>query len=228
MNASIRFKLHFLITLFTILPLGAKAQDGGQKTWLGAALNYKFANSWEAEASFQHRSEGLIETLDSYFGEFTLNHEVFLDFKLKGGLRYIQNNDTQGKVQGIEDHLRFFMDLNYKHKLDRLEFKYRLRLQTEKELGLANASRENLWRIRSGALLKIKNWSLDPELSIEVFHHLPTSNAIGVHRWRYRIETDFSVAAGKLTLAYFIDRENRLNTSAFNTHIIGMFYSFDL
>jgi len=34
MNASIRFKLRFLITLFTILPLGAKAQDGAQKLGL--------------------------------------------------------------------------------------------------------------------------------------------------------------------------------------------------
>jgi len=228
MSAVSKFKIPFFIALFTIFSLCVNAQNNAQKTWLSAALNYEFANSWEAEASFQHRSEGLIKTLDSYFGEFTAGYEIFSGFKLKGGLRYIQKNDNQGKVQGIEDHLRFFMDLGYKHKLDRLEFKHRLRLQSEKEIGVANASKENLWRIKSGALLKIKNWTLDPEFSLEVFHHLPNSNGTGINKWRYRLETDFSVATGKLSLAYFIDRENRLNTAAFNTHIVGVFYSFDL
>jgi len=214
-----------LICLFFIHP--ALAQNSEQRTWLGASLSYELNPSWEVSTELQHRSEDFLGTTNSYFGEFLLAFKK-ADAQFKTGLRYIQKNDTKGKKQGIEDHLRLFTDLSYKHKLKQFEFKHRLRLQSEKEMNVANASRENLWRLKTVGVLKIKNWKLDPEVSIEAFSHLPNSNATGLQKWRYRLGTELDLGPGKVNISYSLDRETLPNSLAFNRHILGLFYHFDL
>jgi len=44
---------------------------------------------------------------------------------------------------------------------------------------------------------------------------------------RYKIQTDLTVVGNALTLAYFIDRDTPLNTTAINSHMLGLFYDLD-
>lgn len=215
-----------LLSLF-LFPQSNQAQTTEQKTWIGASLSYELHPNWEASTEIQHRSEDILGTTDNYFGEFLLAFKK-ADAQFKTGLRYIKNNDTRGAITGIENHLRFFLDLGYKHRLQQFQFKHRLRLQTENEIGQIADRRENLWRLKTGGVLKIKNWKLDPEVSIEAFNHLPNSNATGLQKWRYRLETELDLGPGKVNISYSLDRESLPNGLAFNSHIIGLFYHFEL
>ncbi len=214
-----------LIGLLFIHPV--LAQNSEQRTWLGASLSYEINPNWEATTELQYRSEDFLGTTDSYFGEFLLAFKK-TDAQFKTGLRYIKKNDTRGAITGIENHLRFFLDLSYKHRLQQFQFKHRLRLQTENEIRQIADKRENLWRFKTGGVLKIKNWKLDPEVSVEAFSHLPNSNATGLQKWRYRLGTELDLGPGKVNISYSLDRETLPNSLAFNRHILGLFYHFNL
>jgi hypothetical protein len=105
--------------------------------WSAVQIDVKATENLSFSISEHLRYKDDISTLSSYFTQLETSYEIFKDFELGGGVRFIKKNDDIGKKQGIESHFRYQIDASYKHKVKLLNLSYRLRYQNKNELGFS-------------------------------------------------------------------------------------------
>jgi hypothetical protein len=116
------------------------------------------------------------------------SYELFKDFNLGGGVRFIRENDDVGNIQGLETHFRYQFEMNYKHDLKMLTLFYRLRYQHKNELGLpeeeVNIPNEYI-RFRMGLGYKLNDPGVGLRLKGELFNQIQKENLEnGFNRYR--------------------------------------------
>ena len=104
------------------------------ESWTSIGLKYKLNKKWSFGLEEQLRLDENISEVSKYFTELDAEYSISKSFDIGGGLRYIRNNDNKGNIQGYENHFRFHVDATYKHKINALSLKYRLRYQNKKLL----------------------------------------------------------------------------------------------
>ena len=196
------------------------------ETWTSAGLNYKFNKKLSFSLSEQLRLKNNSSTVDVYFTQLETEYKVAKGLSLGLGLRYIRENDDEGKVQGYENHLRWNADLGYKHKIDRFTMRYRVRYQSKDELGVTTDLVKNVVRFKLGTGYNIKNWKFDPTASAEIFNGLTDDE--GLYKLRFTLGTKYETKnAGDFGL--FLRTENQLQGEyPKRTNIIGLKYEYTL
>ncbi|OFZ65163.1 MAG: hypothetical protein A3D92_19310 [Bacteroidetes bacterium RIFCSPHIGHO2_02_FULL_44_7] len=229
-------KLMFLLFLISVAS-SAKAQDStvvsDYETWAGVSVQKSFLKK-KLELGFtqEFRFDDNSTHLDQYFSELTLDYEFYKGFKIGGGYRFIRNN----KNSGYKNEQRLFADLSYKHKIDRWTLNYRLRFQNHDELGVSRDAGDDItqkYRLRVKAGYNIKNWKVDPYVSVEGFFAREnrgvnyiesiTERVIysGFEKLRYTIGLDYSVKKWFEISAYYrIEQGFKSYPAAFNTPTI--------
>lgn len=224
-----------LCGIILLLTIHAKGQDGTYievrdlETWSAAGVKLKLNKDWEFGLSEQLRLKTNSSIVSSYFTEVDATYGGWGNWEVGAGLRFIRDNDTEGDVQGYENHLRFNMDLGYKHKVERLKLSYRFRYQNKNELGFSASEGDYLnhhVRFKLGLDYNIKDWKLDPKVSTELFRHFETGEINGFDKFRVTIGTNYKVKkVGTFKAFYRMERE--LNaTYPKTTNIIGVAYAY--
>ncbi len=148
------------------------------------------------------------------------------------GFRYIRNNDTNGNIQGYENFFRYNIDLSYRHKLDRLGLKYRVRYQNRNEIGLSSSEGDiarQRFRFKTTFDYNIRNWKLDPELSGELFNGFRKNGTEnGFDKYRISLGTSYKVKKiGRFSLFYRLEKEfNVTNPETLN--ILSFKYTYTI
>ena len=106
-------------------------------SWFVAAFEFEPAKKLKLGIESQLRLKEDLSVVDQYFGEFNATYKLPYDFRIGGGFRYIRDNDTRGKIQGYENHIRYNFDISYRHKIKRLQLRYRIRYQNRNELSIS-------------------------------------------------------------------------------------------
>jgi hypothetical protein len=114
-------------------PKNSKDLEG----WSAVQIDVKATESLSFSISEHLRYKDDISTLSTYFTQLETSYEIFKDFELGGGVRFIKKNDDVGNKQGIESHFRYQIDASYKHEVKLLNLSYRLRYQNKNELGFS-------------------------------------------------------------------------------------------
>lgn len=229
-NKPIYFKI-ILLLLYTNIGYAQTDDTSDLASWNSIAIEYKLNKKWQFGLEEHIRFKNNISEIDEYFTELNAEHKIFGNFKLGGGLRYIRENDNQGNVQGYENHFRFNVDASFKHKIDNLSLKYRLRYQNKNELGVSESegdyAKQNV-RFKTTVDYNIGNWKLDPKFSAELFHRFEEGEDNGFNKYRLTLGTDYEFKKlGKIGLYYRIEKE--LNeTIPETTNIIGLKYTYTL
>ncbi|AWW00183.1 DUF2490 domain-containing protein [Arcticibacterium luteifluviistationis] len=215
-----------LLTLFscTVLPVTLMAQSDETarsqdlETWSGLELEYEITPKLSVSLEPQLRLKENSSVIDTYFGELSGKYDLWKGFSLGAGVRFIKKNDTNGNIQGYENHLRYQFDASYKHSIDNLDVKYRFRYQNKSELDSDN-SNEASTRYKLSLDYNFKNWKLDPEVSGEMFRSVEDSQ---FDKYRLTFGTSYKLGnVGKLKAFYGF--ENTLNTESLkHTNIIGL------
>ncbi|MGY5354510.1 DUF2490 domain-containing protein [Wenyingzhuangia sp. IMCC45467] len=197
------------------------------ETWSSINLKYKVNKKWAVALQGQLRLENNSSEVSQYFGQLDLEYKLSKRFELSGGLRYIKNNDNTGKVQGYEDYFRYHVDGTYEHKINNIDFKYRIRYQNRNELSVEDELKETL-RFKAEAVCNIKKWKLDPELSGELFRSIGAASENQLESYRITLGTTFKVhKSAKMKLFYGFD--NELNTTYPKAvNIVGVKYTYTL
>lgn len=204
------------------------------ETWSKAGINIKLNKKWSLGLEEQLRLKTNSSVIDSYFTELNVKYKMESGFFIGGGFRFIKENDNEGKVQGYETHLRYNLDLGYKHSLDRLKLGYRLRMQSKNEIGSTaglNSSPTNTLRLKIGGEYNIKKWKFDPKLSIEVFNRFEEGQQNGLNKFRTTLGTTYDLKKyGDLAMFYRIERElNPLYEDYPKiTYILGVSYIYTI
>ena len=199
-----------------------------QKSFLEKKLGLGFTHEFRFDDNSSH--------LDQYFSELTVDYELFKNFKAGVGYRFIRNNKKSGYV----NEGRIFVDLDYKHKIDRWTLSYRFRFQNQDELGLKKDDGDDItqkYRLRFKLAYNIKKVKLDPYISLEGFYtrsnqginyiETITERKIysGFEKLRYTIGLDYTIKKYfEIGAFYRIEQGFKSYTGAFNspsTYYIG-------
>lgn len=201
------------------------------ETWTSVKLRYKASKKWAFELQEQLRLKENSSVTDQYFTQLTTRYKLTKNLSLGAGLRYIKRNDTQGKIQGFENHIRYHFDLGYKHKIERFSLNHRLRFQNKNELGVSEEegdfAKKN-FRFKSSVAYNIRKWKLDPKVSAEIFNKSHEGGTNGFSKYRLTFGTSYNLKkAGEINLYYRMEKE--LNTSLpEKVNIIGFNYTYAL
>ncbi len=80
------------------------------ESWSSIGVEYK-TSRWDFALEEQLRLRNNSSIIDEYFTQLEAGYELFNNFDLRAGMRFIRNNDTKGKIRGYENHLRLQFDL---------------------------------------------------------------------------------------------------------------------
>jgi len=201
-------------------------------SWSALELKYEKNKKVTFSLEGQLRMKDDISTVDQYFGELGVQYKLPKNFRIGVGIRYIRNNDTNGRIQGFENLFRYHADLSYRHKIDRFALKYRIRYQNRNELGLSvsegDIARQRV-RFKTTLGYNIRSWKLDPELSGELFNGFrKNGTANGFDKYRISLGTSYNVKnVGRFSLFYRLEKEiNTPNPAAEN--ILSVKYSYTI
>ena len=172
--------------------------------------------------------------LDNYFTQLSVKYELFKGFKFGVAYRFIRNN----KSSGYKNEQRVNFDASYKHKLNNLTLEYRFRFQNHDEIGRSFEEGDDItkkYRLRLKAEYNIKNWKLDPYLSIEGFFAqekgsinyiesiTETSRFSGSEKFRFTLGTKYKINKFlEVGGFYRIEKELKSYPGFYNTP--GTFY----
>jgi len=224
----------FLIALVVVIaPSKLYSQETQDfNSWSAVELKYELDSRWEFSLEGQLRLKDNASTIDNYFGEFGIQYNLPYNFAIATGFRFQRKNDTQGNIQGYKNRFRYSVDLTFKHELQQLGIKYRVRYQNRNELGLTTSEGDiaaQRIRFKTSFDYNIRDWKLDPQFSAEIFNGFKKNGTDnGFDKYRLSLGTAYKVKrVGKFGLFYRYERE--INTaSPENLHILYFKYSITL
>ncbi|WP_157691809.1 DUF2490 domain-containing protein [Polaribacter sp. KT25b] len=173
---------------------------------------------------------------DEYFTEISLQYEVFKNFEIGGGVRFIKENDNVGKKQGYESHFRFNFDASYKYDIERFTLSHRIRYQNKKELNLPvdeeNVLKETI-RFKTGIEYNIRKWPLDPSFSLELFSGIEEDvqliRDLSLDKFRVTFGTDYKFRKiGKFGVFYRYEESIIKYFKNETLHVLGLKYTYSI
>ena len=182
-----------LIVLILFITMPSHAQDTEDlEGWGAVELNLKATEKLSFSVSEHLRYRNDITTLKNHFTQVKVNYELFKNFELGGGVRYITDNDDVGNKQGHEYLFRYQFDAVFNQKIDRVMVSFRFRYQNKNQLGLSESEGDvptEYTRYRMGLSYKVKPLKLNVKLFGEVFNEpqSPEENK-GFNRHRYTLK----------------------------------------
>ena len=209
----------------------------GQETndmegWSSIELDVKANKNLSFSVSEHLRYRNDITTLKNYFTQAKVKYELFKNFEIGAGIRYITNNDDTGNIQGYEPLFRYQFDAIFSDKIDEVTVLFRLRYQNKNELGFSESEGDipvEYTRYRMGFGYRIKALKLNAKLFGEVFNEAKTTDSNGGfnrHRYTLRISRKFK-NFGTVAMFYANQSDYSTNTKK-NKSIIGFKYSYRL
>ena len=232
-SINIFFRL-FLVLLFSTVQNSFTQNLSDTEGWSSIEVGLNISKKLSFSVSEHLRYRNKISTMSNYFTQLETSYELFKDFNLGGGVRFIRENDDVGNIQGLETHFRYQIEMNYKHDLKMLTLFYRLRYQHKNELGLpeeeVNIPNEYI-RFRMGLGYKLNDPGIGLRLKGELFNQIQKENLEnGFNRYRLTFDTYKKFKNfGKVTLFYGFQKNfNRIELKQKSIIGIKYKYSFDL
>jgi len=216
--------------LLTSFLFGQETND--MEGWSSIELDVKANKNLSFSVSEHLRYRNDITTLKNYFTQAKVQYELFKNFEIGAGIRYITNNDDTGNIQGYEPLFRYQFDAIFSDKIDEVTVLFRLRYQNKNELGFSESEGDipvEYTRYRMGFGYRIKALKLNAKLFGEVFNEAKTTDSNGGfnrHRYTLRISRKFK-NFGTVAMFYANQSDYSTNTKK-NKSIIGFKYSYRL
>lgn len=220
--------LCFLLFMFPMLVISQNNSD--LEGWTAVELDIKATKKLSFSLSEHLRLRNDISTTKNYFTQLKVSYELFKNFDVGGGVRYITKNDDEGGNQGFRSLFRYQFDASYKHKVNKITVSTRLRYQNKNQLGLSeiegDVHKEQI-RFRLGLDYDIKPIKVNVDMSAELFNETKSLDSEGgLNRNRFLLK--FSKKIKKIgQFAVFCGLQEDTNGSlTAKTSIVGFKYNY--
>ena len=201
--------------------------------WSALQIDIKVTKKLSFSVAEHLRYKKDISTLSNYFTQLETSYEIFQDFQIGAGVRFIKKNDDIGNRQGIESHFRYQLDALYQHEVKQLNLSYRLRYQNKNELGFSEEEgdipKEQL-RFMLAIGYKLRPIRVVFKLKGELFSKISDGaepEKIDRNRFTLLASRKFK-KIGKFSLFYRIQEDINTIEENVNKSIIGLKYSYSL
>lgn len=200
-----------LLVCITLLEQGKAQSLQDLETWTSISAQYKTPSKWSINLSQQFRLAEISTQWDRIFSELELAKKLGERWKANVGFRHMWVNDRVGKVQGLERHYRFHMDVSYAFRFKRLEIENRLRYQRRNELGLDETDGnyiEKNYRFKSAWMYDFQDFKNDPIFIYELFCRSQTGVLDGFTKYRLGVEFKWKLGKrGRWKFGYLREKE---------------------
>ena len=209
------------------------ASNNWAENWLSTNLSLKLNDYWKINFENQFRIKYIDENFDRNFVEIDIQRlykSELGDVIIGGSHRHLLINDDIGNSKSIESHNRFSFYISQKIKIDRFYVKGRIQYQSRKELlpeiNLDLSDYSKYWRFKAEFGYNIKNWKLDPKISIEYFSRNKNHNWNQFNKYRIGLKTKCDLnKKHSIGLKYIIERQIR-EWNPELVHVFGIKYNF--
>jgi hypothetical protein len=212
----------------TIAAQDSKDTEG----WTSFEFDVRASSHLFVSLSQHFRYHDDISSIDNYFTQLALSYEIFDDFYVAAGTRFLQKKDDKGNQQGWEPYFRYQLDAHYKHKVGKLSFLYRLRYQQKDAVGVSESEGDitnAFLRFRFGVGYKLKPIKTVFKLQTELFNQSQKGNPDnGFNRNRFTLSAARNFKGlGKVTIFYRLQNEfDQVNAK--DKAIIGLKYKYEI
>ena len=217
-----------LIFLATSTSVMAQNTNNDFLVWNSIGLTYKLNKKIKLSLEGHLRMKEDAKTIDEHFTQFEAQYELFKDFDIAVGGRYIFENDNQGKKQGYENHLRYHIDLKYKVAVNQLDIRLRARYQNKNELGVSELDgdlpTQNI-RFKTSFDYNIANWPLDPEFSAEVFQRAQKGEGFRYSKIRLTLGSSYKIEKIEKFVVFYRYEDSARNIIPNEFSILGFKYT---
>lgn len=207
----------------------AQTDDSDWASWSTIGVDYNLNEKWSFGLEQQLRLKENFGNVDRFITELSAAYELFKDFELGAGLRYMRVSDKKDNLQDYENYFRFHFEASYKHKIKNYEIGYRLRYQNKNELGVSYEEGDyasQYIRLNTSLKYNFKNWILDPKFSAEIFNKFQEGKENGFNKYRLTLGTDYKIKnVGKLGVFYRFQKELNKEYPE-TTNIVGLKYIY--
>jgi len=218
-----------ILSLLLLLPINLEAQEttvtSDLEMWNNIAISKKIGDRWKVSLEEEFRFTEDISRFDIFFTDLGLDYKINKHFSAGVNYRFYQNQNSDGDF--VTQH-RFSTNINYKQKLDRFTFEYRLQFQNKDEDFLSGNSENNVYNLRNKISVDydIKNFKLEPYFQAEIFRKYETGEESYFNKMRWKLGASYPVTRkSDIELFYIID--NELNQSyPKTTYVLGLGYKF--
>ena len=229
-KASLVFVAFFI--LLSTKQLSAQ-ESNDLEGWSALQIDIKVTKKLSFSVAEHLRYKKDISTLSNYFTQLETSYEIFQDFQIGAGVRFIKKNDDIGNRQGIESHFRYQLDALYQHEVKQLNLSYRLRYQNKNELGFSEEERDipkEQLRFMLAIGYKLRPIRVVFKLKGELFSTISDGaepEKIDRNRFTLLASRKFK-KIGKFSLFYRIQEDINTIEENVNKSIIGLKYSYSL
>ncbi len=229
-KASLVFVAFFI--LLSTKQLSAQ-ESNDLEGWSALQIDIKVTKKLSFSVAEHLRYKKDISTLSNYFTQLETSYEIFQDFQIGAGVRFIKKNDDIGNRQGIESHFRYQLDALYQHEVKQLNLSYRLRYQNKNELGFSEEEGDipkGQLRFMLAIGYKLRPIRVVFKLKGELFSTISDGaepEKIDRNRFTLLASRKFK-KIGKFSLFYRIQEDINTIEENVNKSIIGLKYSYSL
>ncbi len=218
----------FFTAFVTAVAAQTSVVEQDLETWSGVGIEAKLGKKWNLEIEEQLRLNKNSSTLDEYFTGASVKYTIIKKhLKVATGYRYISENNLESVY---DKEQRFNFDIIYLHSFNQLKFSTRLRYQNRNDIGEKIADGDyprQYYRLRLKTEYKIKNWKLDPIMSVEFFRKYEKYILPYFSDFRFRIGTKYNMKKfGEVQAFYQIDKELGVSYPQ-TTYVIGLAYRYN-
>jgi len=203
MNRSSLFFLLFFPYLLT-------AQEQDFQIWSKVGISHSINKTLKVSIDQGYRIRENASLSDALFTDASLRYKINKPWSAVAGYRLI--NDFDFDLQSEMKH-RLFVDLNYRMKHKRWEFKNRFRYQLQ--------SSTSTFRDKISAEYNVRKTPLLPFTTFEVFYRNQELN-----KWRYTLGASYPLSKSiDFSLYYRLQQE--FNSNAPQLYILGIGLDYD-
>jgi len=200
------FSVLFALMISTLVNAQDSIVTSDFEAWAGITVQKSFLDKkLDLSLTQEFRFDDNSSHLDNYFTQLGGRYEIIDGLKIGGAYRFIRNN----RNSGYRNEHRFNADVSYKHQVNQFTLNYRFRYTNHNLIGVTRSEGDyatHKYRLRIKVKYNIKNWKLDPYLSIEGFlaqetnefnyveSITETNKVVGFEKLRYTLGTSYKFA----------------------------------
>lgn len=223
-----KYYILFIILSFSCLLYGQDTKVTNDfLTWYGIGLSKDITKSLELDIRKEFRLNKDGTDLYKHLTYTSINYQVFKHVYFGLGIKFIRDKD---KEEIFQDKYTHMLDIQYKNKINRLEYLTRFRLeQNSDKLMHLKSSDENSYGYRQKIKLayKIKDSSFTPFLGSELFY-IDSYDESRFEKIRFDIGTSYKINKYNRIKAYYRVAQELNQDFPYTYYSIGFFYTHTL
>ncbi len=223
-----KFKIVLLLLFIQLFINALTAQNNDFEIWSGIGVKKKISDRISAVFTEEVRFNDNATSVDKFFSDIGILYKLTYKLKIGTYYRFIKTRELNANYHNQH---RYYFDLIYTERKNRLKISNRLRFQSKYNNIYGDATGfvpSNYFRNKISAEYDIKNSKITPNLSVELYYKTTGKNKNQFNKVRFTGGLEYKLSK-KSRVGVFYRIQNSFNVKyPLTSYILGTGYSYKL